>query len=88
MLGREATLQEREGVADLVGLVGGVHGRVDVDDILQQFRHRPEAVPEHGGKVAGHLPLLAELGQRRLPRVCTAQLYDPLVNLPPAKKVY
>ena len=86
------TLEEGEGVADPVGLVGGEHGRVngrvDVDDLLQQRRHRPEAVPEHGGQVADHLPLLAELGQRRLPRVCTAQLYDPLVNLPPAKKVY
>ena len=82
------TLEEGEGVTDPVGLVGGEHrrvdGRVDVDDLLQQRRHRPEAVPEHGGEVTDHLPLLAELQQRRLPRVRAAQLNDPLVNLLPA----
>ena len=86
---RGDTLEEGEGVADPVGLVGGEHGRVDgrvdVDDLLQQSRHRPEAVPEHGGQVTHNLPLLAELEQSRLPCVRAAKLNDPLVNLLPAK---
>ena len=84
---RGDTLEEGEGVADPVGLVGGQHGRVDgridVDDLLQQRCHRPEAVPEHRGEVTDHLPLLAQLQQRRLPRVGAAELNDPLVNLLP-----
>ena len=48
-------LQEGEGVAHPVALVGGQHGgvdgRVDVDDLLQQGRHGAEAVPQHGGEV-------------------------------------
>ena len=84
-------LQQGEGVAHPVGLVGGQHrrvdGRVDVDYLLrfvvkilmwsqkifvvctnlQERGHGAEAVPQHGGEVAHHLPLLAQLQQRRLP---------------------
>ena len=34
---------------------------------LEQRGHGAEAVPQHGGEVAHHLPLLAQLQQRRLP---------------------
>ena len=64
-------LQQREGVAHPVGLMGSQHrrvdGRVDVDYLLEQRGHGAEAVPQHGGEVTHHLPLLAQLQQRRLP---------------------
>ena len=84
-------LQQGEGVAHPVGLVGSQHrrvdGRVDVDDLLrlgvkifmwsqkifvcnmnlQERGHGAEAVPQHGGEITHHLPLLAQLQQRRLP---------------------
>ena len=40
---------------------------------LEQRGHGAEAVPQHGGEVAHHLPLLAQLQQRRLPSVGTGK---------------
>lgn len=36
---------------------------------LQQSRHGPEAVPEHGSEVTDNLPLLTQLQQSGLPAV-------------------
>ena len=38
---------------------------------LEQRGHGAEAVPQHGGEITHHLPLLAQLQQRRLPSLGT-----------------
>ena len=104
---RGDALQQREGVAHPVGLVGSQHrrvdGRVDVDYLLrfgvkifmwsqkifvastnlEQRGHGAEAVPQHGAEVTHHLPLLAQLQQRRLPSLGAGELEDPYVDLLP-----
>ena len=52
---------------------------------LKKSCHGPEAVPEHGGEVTDHLPLLAELQERGLPGVGGRELDDPLVDLVPVQ---
>ena len=50
---------------------------------LEESSHGTEAVPEHGGEVTDHLPLLAELQQGSFSRLWRGELYDPLVDLLP-----
>ena len=40
---------------------------------LQERGHGAEAVPQHGGEVTHHLPLLAQLQQRSLPSLGTGK---------------
>ena len=50
---------------------------------LEKGSHGTEAVPEHGGEITDHLPLLAELQQGSFSGVGRGELYDPLVDLLP-----
>ena len=50
---------------------------------LQESSHGTEAVPEHGGEITDHLPLLAEFQQGSFSGLWRGELYDPLVDLLP-----